>query len=152
PAPARPPVPGRLPRRRGVAGAGRGGGAAEGLRRDVARACLRAGVLPLPLGERGRPLALQGRARGRLVPARVVGLRPEFVELHARSAFSFGDGTATPEALARRAAELEMPALALTDAAELGGIVRFALECERQGVRPLVGSELRVEGSPVVLL
>lgn len=75
-----------------------------------------------------------------------------FVELHARSAFSFGDGTATPEALVRRAAELGMPALALTDTAELGGLVRFALECERQGVRPVAGAELRVDGRAVVLL
>src|SRR3972149_6339149 len=38
-----------------------------------------------------------------------------YVELHARSAFSFLEGAALPEALAERAARLGQPALALLD-------------------------------------
>ncbi|HEV2146557.1 MAG TPA: PHP domain-containing protein, partial [Longimicrobiaceae bacterium] len=75
-----------------------------------------------------------------------------YVELRGRSAFSFGDGALTPEALVRRAAETGYGALALTDAADLGGIVRFAQEAKEQGVRPLVGAELRVGGHPLALL
>jgi error-prone DNA polymerase len=75
-----------------------------------------------------------------------------YIELSTHSAYSFGDGVATPEALAVRAAELGYEALALTDMAELGGVVRFALEARRVGLRPLVGAELWVDGHPVALL
>jgi error-prone DNA polymerase len=75
-----------------------------------------------------------------------------FIELRSHSAFSFGDGTATPEALVRRAAELGYPALGLSDNADLGGTIRFVLESERQGIRPVVGAELLVDGYPCALL
>jgi error-prone DNA polymerase len=76
----------------------------------------------------------------------------QFVELRAHTAFSFGDGAVTPEALAARAAGLGYPALGLTDAADLGGIPRFVLEAERRGVKPVIGSELMVDGHPMALL
>ncbi len=68
-----------------------------------------------------------------------------YVELHCHSAFSLLDGASLPEELARRAAELEMPALALTDHDGLYGAVRFARACEREGVRPLIGAELTLD-------
>jgi error-prone DNA polymerase len=67
-----------------------------------------------------------------------------FTELRTHSAFSFGDGAVTPETLARRAAILGYESLGLTDAADLGGVVRFVLEARRQGIRPIVGAELLV--------
>jgi error-prone DNA polymerase len=39
----------------------------------------------------------------------------QYVELHARSAFSFLEGASLPEALIARAAELQLPAMALLD-------------------------------------
>ena len=38
-----------------------------------------------------------------------------YVELHARSAFSFLDATPLPEHIAEQAARLEQPAIALVD-------------------------------------
>ena len=58
------------------------------------------------------------------------------VELRAHSAFSFGDGAMTPEALAARAAELGYPAIGLTDCADLGGVPRFVVAAEKRGIRP----------------
>ncbi|HEX6938781.1 MAG TPA: error-prone DNA polymerase [Longimicrobiales bacterium] len=75
-----------------------------------------------------------------------------YVELRCHSAFSFGDGACTPEALVSRAAELGYAALGLTDMADLGGVIRFVLEAERQGVRPVVGAELVVDGHPAAFL
>ncbi|HEY0673576.1 MAG TPA: PHP domain-containing protein, partial [Longimicrobiales bacterium] len=69
-----------------------------------------------------------------------------FVELRTHSAFSFGDGTASPEALVSRAAELGYQALGLTDTTDLGGIIRFTLEAERVGIKPICGAELKVDG------
>ncbi len=89
-----------------------------------------------------------------MVPARVVGLTvpAPYVELRARSGFSFGDGAMSAEALAERAAEYGYSAVALVDSADLGGIIRLALTAQPRGVKPIVGSELRVDGRPVALL
>ncbi|HST07259.1 MAG TPA: error-prone DNA polymerase [Gemmatimonadaceae bacterium] len=75
-----------------------------------------------------------------------------FIELRAHSAFSFGDGGASPEALVGRAASLGYGAIGITDTADLGGIVRFGLEARRLGVKPIVGAELNVDGCPVGFL
>src|SRR5690606_19062250 len=75
-----------------------------------------------------------------------------YVELKARSAFSFGDGAVSPERLAERAAELGYGAMALVDSGDLGGIIRFALSAQARGLRPIAGAEIRVNGRPVGLL
>src|SRR5690242_19008922 len=67
-----------------------------------------------------------------------------FVELRTHSAFSFGDGSVTPETLVQRAGELGYPALGLTDAADLGGVVRFVVEARRHGIKPVIGAELLI--------
>jgi error-prone DNA polymerase len=66
----------------------------------------------------------------------------DYVELHAHSAFSLGDGSSTPESLAARAAELGYHALALTDHDDLGGAVRFHKACEAAGIFPISGAEI----------
>jgi len=78
--------------------------------------------------------------------------RPTYVELRAHTAFSFGQGACTPEALVARAAALGYEAIGLTDVADLGGIVRFATACREHGVRPIVGLELAVDGLPLALV
>lgn len=75
-----------------------------------------------------------------------------YVELRAHTAFSFGDGTLAPESLIARAAGQGYAALALTDHADLGGIIRFTLEAERSGLKPIAGVELDVDGYPTAFL
>ena len=76
-----------------------------------------------------------------------------FVELHARSAFSFLEAAALPEALAERAAALEQPALALLDRDGLYGAPRFYRAATRVGINPLVGAEVTLaEGGRLPLL
>jgi error-prone DNA polymerase len=75
-----------------------------------------------------------------------------YTELRAHTAFSFGDGAVTPEALVQRAAAFGYPAVGITDAADLGGVVRFVCEARRAGVRPIVGAELVVDGHPAAFL
>ncbi len=67
-----------------------------------------------------------------------------FVHLDVRSFFSLKEGAFSPEALARRAAELRMPAVALADRDGLYGIARFVDACEREGVRPILGASVTV--------
>src|SRR5690606_30625041 len=75
-----------------------------------------------------------------------------YAELRAHSAYSFGDGTCSPEQLVSRAAALGYGALGLTDTSDLGGIIRFVLEANAQGIKPVVGAELKVDGHPTAFL
>jgi error-prone DNA polymerase len=68
----------------------------------------------------------------------------DYVELHCHSCFSLLDGAALPEVLAARAANLGLPALALTDHDELGGAVRFAQATREVGVEGIIGAEISV--------
>jgi error-prone DNA polymerase len=72
-----------------------------------------------------------------------------YVELHARSAFSFLRGGSFPEQLAEVAAELEMPAMALLDRNGVYGAQRFSVAA-REHVRPIIGCELSMEDGPVL--
>ena len=67
-----------------------------------------------------------------------------YVELHCHSCFSLLDGASQPEALAQRAAELNMPALALTDHDGLYGAVSFWRAAREAGLKPILGAELTV--------
>ncbi len=69
-----------------------------------------------------------------------------YVELHCHSCFSLLDGASSPEALVRRAAALGYRALALTDHDGLYGAVRFWQAAREQGVRPIVGAEVALDG------
>jgi DNA polymerase III alpha subunit len=75
-----------------------------------------------------------------------------YVELHCHSNFSFLDGGSHPYELAVRAAELEMPALAITDTGGVYGAVRFLQACRKVGVKPLIGAALEVDGEELVMI
>ncbi len=76
----------------------------------------------------------------------------KFVELRSHTAFSFGDGSVAPEALIIRAAALGYDAIGITDTADLGAVVRAKAEADREGMKLIVGAELRVDGRPIALL
>jgi error-prone DNA polymerase len=67
-----------------------------------------------------------------------------FVHLNVRSNFSLKDGAFFPEQLALAAAELGMPAVALTDRDGLYGATRFVDACSKAGVRPILGATLTI--------
>ncbi len=67
-----------------------------------------------------------------------------FVHLHVHSEFSILDGACRIPALAARAAELEMPAVALTDHGSLAGAVELYRQAGKQGIKPLIGCEVYV--------
>ena len=66
----------------------------------------------------------------------------EFAHLHVASSFSLRYGTATPAALATRAASLGMSALALTDRDGLYGAFKHIQACADAGIKPLLGADL----------
>jgi error-prone DNA polymerase len=65
-----------------------------------------------------------------------------YVELHARSAFSFLQGASLPEEYADVAASFGMPAMALLDRDGFYGSPRFFASMKKGGMRGLTGAEL----------
>src|SRR5882672_8608173 len=72
-------------------------------------------------------------------------MNSDYIELRARSAFSFLEGATTPEDLAIRAAELGYSALALGDRDGLNGAPRFYLAAKSAGLRQIVAAELTLD-------
>jgi DNA polymerase III subunit alpha len=68
----------------------------------------------------------------------------DFVHLHVHSEYSILDGACRIPGLAARAAELEMPAVGLTDHGSLAGAVELYRETKKHGVKPLIGCEVYV--------
>src|SRR5256885_9155244 len=58
----------------------------------------------------------------------------DYIELHARSAFSFLEGASTPEELIAVCSELKMPAMALLDRDGVYGSARFHLVSTQIGL------------------
>src|SRR5438552_8620819 len=65
-----------------------------------------------------------------------------YLELHARSAFSFLEGASLPEELAALCAELNMPAMALLDRDGVYGAPRFHMAARKAGIRAHIGAEV----------
>ncbi|HEV2313878.1 MAG TPA: error-prone DNA polymerase [Candidatus Acidoferrales bacterium] len=65
-----------------------------------------------------------------------------YVELHARSAFSFLEGASLPEQLAGVCAKLEIPAMALLDRDGVYGVPRFHLAATKISLRAHIGAEV----------
>ena len=64
-----------------------------------------------------------------------------FVHLHVHSAYSVLDGFGSPTALVKRAKELGMPALALTDHGTMFGTLDFFQAATAEGIKPIIGLE-----------
>ena len=69
---------------------------------------------------------------------------PDFVHLHTHSEYSLLDGACRIPDLIKRAVELEMPALALTDHGAMYGNIGFYTEAKAAGVKPILGCEVYV--------
>src|ERR1700722_2141437 len=71
-----------------------------------------------------------------------------YVELHARSAFSFLEGASLPEELVAVCAQLKMPAMALLDTDGLYGSPRFHMAAKKIGIKAHIGAEVSANLSP----
>lgn len=67
-----------------------------------------------------------------------------FVHLHLHSEYSLLDGMCRIDEVVEYAAQLGMPALALTDHGVLYGIIPFYLKCKDVGIKPIIGCEIYV--------
>jgi len=71
-------------------------------------------------------------------------LPTQYIELHARSAFSFLRGASTPEELVAACAAWEMPAMALLDNDGVYGAARFHLAAKKVGIKAHIGADITV--------
>ena len=69
------------------------------------------------------------------------GSKDSFVHLHVHTEYSMLDGAARLGALTERAAELEMPAVAMTDHGNVFGAYEFYAKAKKAGVKPIIGIE-----------
>ena len=67
-----------------------------------------------------------------------------FVHLHVHSEYSILDGACRIPDLVARAAELEMPAVSLTDHGSMAGAVQLIKATKGTGVKPVIGCEVYV--------
>ena len=84
----------------------------------------------------------------------------DFVHLHVHSAYSLSEGAIKAEKIAVLAREASMPAVAITDTANLFGALEFSQACVAKGMQPIIGCQIalarpdnpRLPPDPVVLL
>jgi DNA polymerase-3 subunit alpha len=87
-------------------------------------------------------------------------LSQQFVHLRVHSAYSLSEGAIKPEKIAALARDAGMPAVAITDTANLFGALEFSQYCTGKGVQPIIGCQVTLSrpgrvgtpGDPVVLL
>ena len=84
-------------------------------------------------------------------------MKNEFVHLRLHSEYSLVGGLVRIKPLAAKAADMAMPAVALTDFNNFFGLIKFYKASQAAGVKPIVGADLLVldedgEGSPTQLV
>ena len=65
-----------------------------------------------------------------------------YIELHARSAFSFLEGASLPEEMMAVCAHFQMPAMALLDTDGVYGAPRFHLAAKKVKLKAHIGAEV----------
>ena len=69
---------------------------------------------------------------------------PDFVHLHIHSEFSLLDGANRIKDLPKRAKELGMDSIAITDHGVMYGVIDFYKACKKEGIKPIIGCEVYV--------
>jgi DNA polymerase-3 subunit alpha len=64
-----------------------------------------------------------------------------FVHLHVHTEYSLLDGFSNIQKLVKRAVELEMPAIAITDHGTMFGVIDFYEAAKKVGIKPIIGIE-----------
>ncbi len=65
----------------------------------------------------------------------------EFIHLHVHTQYSLLDGACRVDALVKKAAALEMPALGMTDHGNMFGAIHFYQACKKANIKPIIGCE-----------
>ena len=74
-------------------------------------------------------------------------MQPTFVHLHVHTEYSLVNGTVRIPELVRKAAEMGMPAVAVTDQSNLFSMVKFYRHAMKAGIKPVIGVDLWITES-----
>src|SRR4029434_546652 len=96
---------------------------------------------PRPKTKDQRPKTKDQRQRPKTQDPRPM----QYIELHARSAFSFLEGASVPEELIAACLEFDMPAMVLLDRNGVYGAPRFHLAAKKNGIKAHIGAEINVQ-------
>ena len=69
---------------------------------------------------------------------------PRFVQLNVHTEYSLIDGLVRVKSLANRVRDLKMPAVAVTEHANLFSLVKFYRAAQEDGIKPIVGIDVRI--------
>lgn len=72
---------------------------------------------------------------------------PKFVHLRVHSDFSLVDGLSKVPPLVKKVAEMNMPAMGLTDFTNLCGLVKYYYAAHGAGVKPIIGADFKVQST-----
>lgn len=90
-----------------------------------------------------QPIGVRARKRQKSSARLHRNLRPmRFVSLHHHSTYSYLDGFQLPDAHVRRATEINMGAIAMTEHGNIFSHVKLEKAAEEQGVKPIFGCEV----------
>ena len=64
-----------------------------------------------------------------------------FTHLHVHTEFSMLDGAARLDELVAKAVADGQPAIGITDHGNMYGVLDFYKECQRHGIKPVIGTE-----------
>lgn len=99
---------------------------------------------------RNLPVRYAGRYDFQSIPPPEDGsLTDEFVHLHAHCEYSLLDGLGRVGDLVQTAADMNMPALALTDHGTMFGAIEFYGKARDAGIKPIIGCEVYVSDRPL---
>ena len=87
-------------------------------------------------------------------------MKADFIHLRVHSSYSLSEGAITASDIAALAADANMPAVAITDTANLFGALEFSQYCAGKGIQPIIGCQIaltrvdnpRLTPDPIILL
>lgn len=68
-----------------------------------------------------------------------------YIPLHVRSCYSINDGLQNVGPIVKRAQQLGIAALAVTDFNNVAGFIRFYSACKAAGIKPILGTDLQIK-------
>jgi len=68
----------------------------------------------------------------------------DFIHLHVHTEYSLLDGAARVDSLIKRAKELNMNSIAITDHGTMYGVIPFYKACLKEGIKPIIGCEIYI--------
>lgn len=68
----------------------------------------------------------------------------DFIHLHVHTEYSLLDGAARIDNLIKRAKELNMDSIAITDHGTMYGVIPFYKRCIKEGIKPIIGCEIYI--------